>query len=373
VILVVLLARSATLDQPVRVLLLATLALLWAAAPAGAAVTPRFLGTGHDPGVAVDGAGTAHVAWLAESGGQEVAEYCQLPRGARTCTLRRTLPHSSFSSGKAQVLLGPQPGTVYVLAPVVNDPSVLFRSTDNGASFTAHPVGEFIGMEQALYGPGDSISIMNGGSVGAAFARYGLDGGGPAEPPVSFGSATESLDRDLTLHQGRLAAFLGSGSAMRSILWTGVGDPNAQQNWVEGPRLNGNRTSPSAASGRSGTFVAYVDRKGRRSDTYVRRLRGSRYRRPRRVSREDPTELSLAQGPRGDLALLWPDSDDTWFVRSRRGRRWTRPRRLVRGSDPGDLHAALGPRGGWVVWDGSPGNIGSHPIRVARIPRAPRN
>jgi hypothetical protein len=39
------------------------------------------------------------------------------------------------------VLLGQQSGSVYVLAPVVNDPSVLFRSTDNGATFTAHPVG----------------------------------------------------------------------------------------------------------------------------------------------------------------------------------------------------------------------------------------
>jgi hypothetical protein len=356
----------------VRVLVLALFALLAAAVPASAAVTPRFLGTGHDPGVAVDGAGTAHVAWLAEDGGQEFAEYCQVPRGARVCTVRQRLPHSSFSAGKARVVLGPQPGSVYVLAPVVNDPSVLFSSADNGATFTAHPIGEFIGAEEALYGPGDSISVMNGGSVGAAFARYGLDGSGPAEMPVSFGSATESLDRDLVLHEGRLAAFLGSGDAMRSIFWTGVGDPNAQQNWVEGPRLNGNRTSPSAASGPSGTFVAYVDRKGRRSDTFVRRLRGQRYRRARRVSREDPTELSLAQGPRGDLALLWTDSDDTWVVRSRRGRRWTRPKRLVRGSDPGDLHAALGPRGGWVVWDGSPGNTGSNPIRIARIPRPPR-
>jgi hypothetical protein len=165
----------------VRSLVLALLALLAAAAPASAAVIPRFLGTGHDPGIAVDGTGTAHVAWLAEEGDQEFAEYCQVPRGARTCTLRRRLPHSSFSSGKAQVVLGPQPGSVFVLAPVVNDPSVLFRSSDNGATFTAHPIGEFIGAEQALYGPGDSISVMNGGSVGAAFARYGLDGSGPAE------------------------------------------------------------------------------------------------------------------------------------------------------------------------------------------------
>ena len=29
-------------------------------------------------------------------------------------------------------------------------------------------------------------------------------------------------------------------------------------------------------------------------------------------------------------------------------------------------------RGGWVVWDGNAGNAGSHPIRIAALPGAPR-
>ena len=60
------------------------------------------------------------------------------------------------------------------------------------------------------------------------------------------------------------------------------------------------------------------------------------------------------------------------IVRSRNGRRWTRPKRLFRGNDPQDLRAALGPRGGWLVWDSNPGNAGTHPIRIAALPRAPR-
>jgi len=60
----------------------ATLLLGLAVAPASASAAPGFLGRGHDPGVAVDAAGTAHVAWLAEAAGQEgVLEYCQVPRG----------------------------------------------------------------------------------------------------------------------------------------------------------------------------------------------------------------------------------------------------------------------------------------------------
>ena len=54
------------------------------------------------------------------------------------------------------------------------------------------------------------------------------------------------------------------------------------------------------------------------------------------------------------------------IVRSRNGRRWTRAKRLFRGNDPQDLRAALGPRGGWLVWDSNPGNAGMHPIRSPR-------
>jgi hypothetical protein len=69
------------------------------------------------------------------------------------------------------------------------------------------------------------------------------------------------------------------------------------------------------------------------------------------------------------MALIWDSLSDFWIRRSRNGRRWTAPRRLVRGSEPSDYAAALGRRRGWIVWDGSAGNRGTNPIRLARIPR----
>ena len=344
------------------------LALLAGAAPAAAA--PGFLGTGHDPGVAVDRAGTAHVAWLAEPAeDQNTLEYCQVPRGKRQCAVRRTLPVERFGSGKVQVLV-PRAGTVHIVAPLVNADSVLFSSADGGSTFAAVSLGETPGIERAVFGPGETISLVSGtGPV--SFGRFGLDGSGGRKLPVEFGSATEGLDTALAPFGPGFAVFF-SGLAGRSVLWNGLGDPNLQQSWSEGPRLGSGRTTVTAVGGRSGTYVAYVDRRGPRSDTFVRRLRGTRLRRAVRVSRQDPAELSFAQGPRGDMALLWQTSDDAYFVRSRTGRRWTRTRRLLRGNEPGDLRAALGRRGGWVVWDGSPGNTGSNPIRIAAIPRAPR-
>jgi hypothetical protein len=346
-----------------RILGLAVLAVLVAVAPAGAAVQPRFLGSGHDPGVAIDGAGTAHVAWLTQD---DTLEYCQVPRRARRCTLRHSFALADFGVGKAQVVL-PRPGVVVLPVSVFTGRSALFTSSDGGRTFAAGSFGSVFGLSQALYGPGDALSVLSG--VGPAqYGRFGLDGSGPVETVVEFGDAFESMDTDLTLHEGGLAAFLGSGSGMRSLLWRGTGDPNAQETWVEGPRMNGIRVTPSAVTGRSGTFLAYVARGGRRG-TYVRRLRGDRYGKPRRLTRDDPTEIELAQGPRGNMALIWDSLGDFWIRRSRNGRRWAAARRLVRGSEPSDYQAALGRRGGWIVWDGAAGNSGTHPIRLARIPR----
>jgi len=345
------------------------LAVLAIASPAAAAA-PGFLGTGHDPGVAVDAAGTAHVAWLAEAaGGAGTLEYCQVPRGKRRCTVRTSVPLEDDGFGKVQVML-PAPGTVQIVAPLLQS-TPLLTSVDGGATFARRDLGEGPAIEAAFYDAGGAISIMSG-SGPARYGRYAPDGTGPAGLPVEFGDALESLDTTLAPFGSGLVALF-SGAATRSVIFSGTSDPNLQQSWVEGPRLGKGRTDPTAAGGRSGTYVAYVQRRNGRHDTYVRRLRSSaRFGTARRVSREDPTDLALAEGPRGNLALVYPASDDAWIVRSRDGRRWTGPRRLFRGHEPADLRIVLGRRGGWMVWDGDAGNAGSNPIRIAALPGPPR-
>lgn len=352
--------------------LLAGLAAAAGAGSGSAIAAPGFLGRGHDPGVAVDRAGTAHVAWLAEApGGSGSLEYCQVPRGMRACALRRSLPLSEDGFGKVQVLL-PRPRTVLIVAPLLR-PAALASSFDGGSTFAVGTIGQDTpAIEQALYGPGEYVSLFSG-SGPAAFGRFNPDGSGPANLQVRFGSATESLDTALAPFGAGYAAFF-AGRRMRSVLWNGLGDPNLPESWVEGPRLARDQTTPAAVGGRSGTWLAYVNRRGSRSQTDVRRLRSSgRFGRAIRVSRADPTQLAFAQGPRGDMALLWGTAfDEAMIVRSRNGRRWTRPKRLFRGNQPEDLRAALGRRGGWMVWDANPGNAGMHPIRIAALPRAPR-
>jgi hypothetical protein len=348
-----------------RTALLSLLAVLLGAAPAAAA--PGFLGRGHDPGVAVDAAGTAHVAWLARAGEAGAIEYCQVPRGKRRCAVRRSIAVADDGFGKVQVLL-PRPGTVQIVAPLL-EPAMLATSVDGGNTFALGTIGETPAIEQAIYGPGDFISLMSG-SGPASFGRFAADGSGPSNLPATFGAATESLETTLARWGNGFVAFF-SGLRARSVLWNGAGDPNLQESWVEGPGL-GRADIPRAVGGKSGTWVAYV-RRGR-DRTYVRRLRSSgRLGAERVLLRDAPFDLTFAQGARGNMALVFESGSSASIVRSRNGRRWTRPRRLFRGNDPQDMRAALGPRGGgWVVWDSSAGNAGVHPIRIAALPGPPR-
>ena len=354
-----------------RIAVLSVLMLLAAASPAAA--KPGFLGRGHDPGVAVDAAGTAHVAWLAAAAdGAGTLEYCQVPRGKRACAARTSIPLEDDGFGKVQVML-PRPGVVQIVAPLL-EPTLLFTSLDDGATFVGRNLGDLPAISTAFYGPGGGISIMSG-SGPASYGRFAPDGSGPGELPVELADTTDSLDTTLSPFGGGLIAMF-SGLATRAAIWNGLGEPNLQQSWVPGPSLGKSRTDPSAVPARSGALVAYVQRRGiKRTGIYVRRVRSNgRLGKAKRVTRSDPTELQLLRGPKGDFAIVYPSGTHSraLIVRSRKGGRWTKPRRLFRGNEPTDLHAVLGRRGGWMVWDADAGNAGSNPIRISALPGAPR-
>ena len=357
-----------------RAALAAVLAALVLAAPAGAARKPVFLGTGGQPGVAVDAAGTAHVAWIFDgpAADDDTLEYCQLPRRARGCALRRSYPLGGSASRSVVVALPPRPGAVSIVAPVVNGRSVLFNSVDGGQNFAAVPLGGLDFWDNAVYGPGDGFSFVTGPS--GSYARYGIDGSGPPDYAFSFGGFLEAADVAVApWASGRLAIFAAGDAGLRTLLWNGTVDPNQPQGWAEGPNLGDDRHYVSAAGGPSGTFLSYVDRRPRTDSTYVRRLKDDGgYGRAKRVVRYDPVELELVEGPRGELALLYRSLSAAHIVRSRTGRRWTRPRRLFRGNDFTDLAAALGPKGGWAVWDGDAGYTGDGTIRAVALPGRPR-
>jgi hypothetical protein len=353
-----------------RLILLTLLILLAAAAPASAA-KPFFVGTGGDPGVAVDATGTAHVAWWVESEARaapDVVHYCQVPRGARRCAGHLVLPapgEPEITAADVQVLL-PRPGAVLIVGPRVNGPIALFSSADGGATFATLAMADLGNIADAQYGPGDSLSLAP--SQYGSYGQFGLDGSGLAWP-VSFGGATEAMDPTVVLHEGRPVVLFGGVAGFKTFVWTGAGSPNDQAMWVPGPMMPYGAWEPSAASGPSGTFFAFVRREGGPVGTFVRRFKPERFGRARRITRETFLTPELVQWPRGTLTVLYEDDHVLYRRDSRKGRRWSRAKRLFTGNEADSVRAATGPRGGWLVWDGDTTPSSGSPIRMVRLPR----
>lgn len=159
--------------------LAAGLALLAAARDAPAS-TPFQLAVGKEPNLAVDGAGTAHIAWFDRAA--QTVEYCRIPRDKRACEGRQTL-FSGQMFGRPHVLL-PAPGQVLIVlgeAQCGRTDACTFirRSSDGGTTFApALPIadpegpGSLTGPATSgdlVYGPGNSLSFVNDMAAGGIY------------------------------------------------------------------------------------------------------------------------------------------------------------------------------------------------------------
>src|SRR5262249_13228674 len=111
------------------------MALCIAASSVAAQGAPFPLGEGHDPYVAVDTAGTAHVAWVhAASALTSEVHSCQVARGATGCSHLQTFPGGH--GGQPFVLLTPS-GTIDLVYPrYVEEDIQLWTSTNGGLGFS---------------------------------------------------------------------------------------------------------------------------------------------------------------------------------------------------------------------------------------------
>ena len=126
-------------------------------APAGAA-TPLTIGTGHKPGVAVDPAGTAYIAWFGPESNTTSLNFCRLPRGAGACDVATTIAAPGTTLSRPFVTVDGATVRVvsyrYGLTGARFDEIWEFTSVDGGATFDAgHPVG-IAPFDEAVRGPG---------------------------------------------------------------------------------------------------------------------------------------------------------------------------------------------------------------------------
>jgi hypothetical protein len=153
-----------------------------------AQATPHFIvGTGQNPGVAVDALGTAYIGWkvnvYAPQG--DAVQLCVLPAGARACASLATIPFpgAGYNLGRVSVLLPGAPGVVQVtvgrdLGP--NYRQYVAASGDGGVTFgAAVAFGSGFGIENDVLPDGRIVSDGNGAGTlsGAAYAPNGAQAG----------------------------------------------------------------------------------------------------------------------------------------------------------------------------------------------------
>lgn len=321
------------------------------------------IGLGEAPGVAVDAAGTAHLAYNGDYDGQgQQVMYCAWPRGARTCVPRSILNDGNSALAQpALVKAGPAPGELTIVS--ARRDLVTLHSVDGGATFAGPTAIGDGGWFDGAFGPNGALALgfHNG-------FRY-----------RSLAGVADGTDASVVLNRGfepnSEVAFSGplpvvvSGAARPGIAvssWSGQGDVHDAATWT-GPFKIAESNDFTLANGPRGLWLAYADfNHGGDNPIIARKFNGQRFGKAHRV----PVgrlgggfvngDLAFGQDAAGEMVAVWYRSptDKMMYSASRTGNRWTPARVLATGVDlPSNIQVALGADGrGVVVWDENSGD-----------------
>jgi hypothetical protein len=357
-----------------RATLVAALVLVVLSTPAGArAASPITIGTGHKPGVAVDAAGTAYIAWYGAESLFSSLQFCRLPRGASACAHQGQIATSQDSLSRPFVTVSGS--TVRVVQYRYGGTSGVFEfvSTNSGDTFGAEAQIGSIPFDEAVQGPGDTLSAAtNAASSGLEFQNMQLGGG-------SAGTALLSADHPYNGSVGLIDAstpltvFSAGDSQSQFRRYDGSGSVNDVNHWTA-PVSVGYADYPRLAGGPTGLFMlAGTAANG----LEVRRYDGTTFgaAAPLAASGDDAQD-HIAQDAAGRLHAVFPQgaADGLHLIHatSDDGVTWRSGTVLTQATGGiAALRAAVAPdHVGVVAWE--TGTSGGADIRVAGIgPEAP--
>jgi hypothetical protein len=319
-------------------------------APAGASgATALTIGNGHKPGVAVDAAGTAYVAWFGPEADTTSLNFCRLPRGAGACDVRTTIAAPGTTLSRPFVTVDGATVRVvsyrYGLTGARFDEIWQFTSADGGATFDAgHPVG-IAPFDEAVRGPGDTLSVAtNAESTGLAVQNVPLDGS-TADTSQAILSADHPYNGTVALAApGTLVAVFADGSGNAQVR-TSAGAYNDAAAWTP-PVDIGYADYPRLAGGPSGLFLL----SGTQTNALVvRRWNGSSFGPGVTIADvADDAQAHLTQDAAGRLHAVYSRGTaagvELDYATSDDGTRW-QSGALVAGSNQGigSLRAAVAP------------------------------
>jgi hypothetical protein len=283
-------------------------------APAGAA-TPLTIGTGHKPGVAVDAAGTAYIAWFGPESTTTSLNFCRLPRAASACDVRTTIAAPGTTLSRPFVTVDGATVRVvsyrYGLTGARFDEIWEFTSADGGATFDAgHPIG-IAPFDEAVRGPADTLTVTtNAESTGLAVQNVPLDG-------TTAGDTQAILSADHP-YNGTVGfapvAGVSSVGVLTPIAVFADASSNAQFRLFNGASLNdaaswgppvdiGYADYPRLAGGPSGLFLL----SGNPANALtVRKWNGSTFGPPVKIAdAADDAQAHLTQDPGGRLHAVF--------------------------------------------------------------------
>ncbi|MDO8210842.1 hypothetical protein [Conexibacter sp. CPCC 206217] len=370
----------------------------------GLAAAPVALSpAGIFPDVHVDAAGTSHIVWNEDDGGNaDVLRYCRLRRGATTCdnpaATQRLVPAKEYGPGDDPAFNVDQSGP-RVLAignqlillsyryptgwekPDGSDPSrtlLAWVSDDGGNSFTGPAIvgdAEINGGVVAFGAENDPtiLAIDQTSACGSCVQAIRPGAFTSAKAALGAPSANQAYYGSLAVDGGLpVAAFADLNRTSVVRRWSGTGSPGDAATWGPPQTIPGDE--PKLASGPSGLFMLNQPRFA--GAWSVRRLAGSAVGSPTTISDTDDAVLpDLFQDPGGRLFAAWESrGGDEPGVRLRSsvgGGSWTPAALLARGTGNGQLALGATTDGGGVLAFNSSGGI-NQIGPIAAIPLGPR-
>ena len=287
-----------------RTLFLAAIALL--IAPAAAHAIP--IGQGFKPSVALDGNGTAYMAWYGPESNTTTLQFCRLPRGAKTCDVRHSLTPPGTSLSRPFVVVSGATVRLVQYRYGVNPPRIfVVTSTDGGGTFDAGRAAGDVPFDEAVVGGDGTLTVATSAFSGGGIVQSVPLAGGSADgsPAIGGGERPYNGTVGFTSDGRRVAIFATGASDAASWLHNGVGDPNNAATWA-GPAGLGYADYPRLASGGLGLFLLAGDAS---NGMYVRRWTGDAFGAPVAVGPGDASESDITVDPGGRLHTVWSRLD----------------------------------------------------------------
>jgi hypothetical protein len=360
----------------VRTVAVAATLAVWLLAPAGAgAATPLTVGSGHKPGVAVDAAGAAYVAWYGPESTITSLNFCRLPRGAGACDVSTTIAAPGTTLSRPFVTVDGATVRVvsyrYGLTGARFDEIWQFTSSDGGATFDAgHAIG-VVPFDEAVRGPGATLSVAtNAFFEGLVFQNVPLDGSTAGESRAVLSSDHPYNGTVGLVDAGTpLTVFADAWGNAQFRRYSGAGSLNDPAAWTPAADI-GYADYPRLAGGPSGLFLLAGTPQNALT---VRKYNGSTFTAGTKVADvADDAQAHLTEDPGGRLHAVFgrfsPAGIELDYATSDDGVRWrSGPLLTQAGTLPiGQLRAAAAPDHiGVAAWETAADS--SSQIRVAAI------